>query len=159
MRVWRRCAPVRAPVRAALDLADAVLRVNGADVDRKEGPDPVGDAKRRARRASSGTTTASVHSDPRYPACGAEAAHRGCRHRGRALRFAPSLRCTDAGRGLDELVRAVEGAHNGLLDLEELNEPEIEAFRNKYLQLAENAREEIRRAQSDTGTPDIPFPS
>jgi low affinity Fe/Cu permease len=60
---------------------------------------------------------------------------------------------------LDELVRAVDGAHNGLLDLEELNEAEIEAFRQKYLQLAENAREEIRRAQSDTGTPEIQFPS
>jgi low affinity Fe/Cu permease len=59
---------------------------------------------------------------------------------------------------LDELVRAVDGAHNGLLDLEELNEAEIEAFRKKYLQLAENAREEIRR-ESDTGTPDIQFPS
>jgi hypothetical protein len=53
----------------------------------------------------------------------------------------------------------VDGAHNGLLELEELNEAEIEAFRKKYLQLAENAREEIRRAQSDTGTPAIQFPS
>jgi low affinity Fe/Cu permease len=60
---------------------------------------------------------------------------------------------------LDELVRALDGAHNGLLDLEELNEGEIEAFRKKYLQLAEDAREEIRRAQSDTGTPEIHFPS
>ena len=60
---------------------------------------------------------------------------------------------------LDELVRAVKGAHNGLLDLEELNEAEIEAFRKKYLQLAEEARDEIRRAQADTGTPEIRFPS
>ena len=60
---------------------------------------------------------------------------------------------------LDELVRAVGGAHNGLLDLEELSEAEIEAFRKKYLQLAEDAREEIRRAQPDTGTPEIHFPS
>ncbi len=60
---------------------------------------------------------------------------------------------------LDELVRAVGGAHNGLLDLEELSETEIEAFRKKYLQLAEDAREEIRRAESDTGTPEIHFPS
>jgi low affinity Fe/Cu permease len=60
---------------------------------------------------------------------------------------------------LDELVRAMEGAHNALLDLEELSEDEIEAFRKKYLQLAESAREEIRRAQSDTGTPGIQFPS
>ena len=60
---------------------------------------------------------------------------------------------------LDELVRAVAGAHNALLDLEELKESEIEAFRKKYLQLAEDAREEIRRAQPDTGTPEIEFPS
>ena len=56
---------------------------------------------------------------------------------------------------LDELVRAVQGAHNALLDLEELSEGEIERFRNKYLQLAEDARAELRRAQSDTGTPKI----
>ena len=60
---------------------------------------------------------------------------------------------------LDELVRAMDGAHNGLLDLEELKDSEIEAFRKRYLQLAQEAREEIRRAQPDTGTPDIRFPS
>jgi low affinity Fe/Cu permease len=54
---------------------------------------------------------------------------------------------------LDELVRAVEGAHNGLLDLEELSEDELATFRKKYLELAEKAREEIRGARSDTGTP------
>ena len=58
---------------------------------------------------------------------------------------------------LDELVRVVEGAHNGLLDLEELGETEIEAFRKKYLQLAEDARDELRHAEADTGTPDIQF--
>jgi low affinity Fe/Cu permease len=60
---------------------------------------------------------------------------------------------------LDELLRAVKGAHLELLDLEELSEAEIEAFRKKYLQLAEDARVELRRAQSDTGTPQIEFPS
>jgi low affinity Fe/Cu permease len=54
---------------------------------------------------------------------------------------------------LDELVRAVEGAHNSLLDLEELSEEELEAFRSKYVELAETARGEIR--PSDTGTPEI----
>src|SRR5918999_2093033 len=51
---------------------------------------------------------------------------------------------------LDELVRAIAGAHNGLLDLEELTDTEIEAFRKRYVQLAEQAREEIRRARADT---------
>jgi low affinity Fe/Cu permease len=54
---------------------------------------------------------------------------------------------------LDELVRAAEGAHNGLLDLEELSEAELESFRSKYVELAEKARSELRR--SDTGTPEI----
>jgi low affinity Fe/Cu permease len=60
---------------------------------------------------------------------------------------------------LDEVIRAVKGAHNALLDLEELSEAEIEAFRKKYVQLAEDARDEIRRAESDTGSPQIEFPS
>jgi low affinity Fe/Cu permease len=60
---------------------------------------------------------------------------------------------------LDELVRAVEGAHNGLLDLEELNENEIQALRKQYLDLAEVARNELRRAPSDTHTTEIQYPS
>ncbi|MDQ3823519.1 MAG: low affinity iron permease family protein [Actinomycetota bacterium] len=60
---------------------------------------------------------------------------------------------------LDELIRALHGAHNGLLDLEELSEAEIEAFRKKYVELAERAREEIRAARSDTGSPEIRFPA
>jgi low affinity Fe/Cu permease len=60
---------------------------------------------------------------------------------------------------LDELIRAVKGAHNGLLDLEELSDAELEAFRKKYLALAEEARGEIRSARSDTGSPEIQFPS
>jgi low affinity Fe/Cu permease len=60
---------------------------------------------------------------------------------------------------LDELIRASRGAHNGLLDLEELSEAELEAFREKYVSMAEAAREEIRRGQSDEGTPQIEFPA
>jgi low affinity Fe/Cu permease len=60
---------------------------------------------------------------------------------------------------LDELIRASRGAHNGLLDLEELSEAELEAFREKYVSMAEAAREELRRGQSDEGTPRIEFPA
>src|SRR6478609_11549514 len=37
---------------------------------------------------------------------------------------------------LDELIRAMEGAHNALLDLEELEEKDLSRFRKKYQQLA-----------------------
>ena len=57
---------------------------------------------------------------------------------------------------LDELIRAIEGAHNSLLDLEELSEKELSSFRDKYLDLARTARGEMRDA--DTGTPAIDVP-
>ncbi|MBL9091966.1 MAG: low affinity iron permease family protein [Planctomycetaceae bacterium] len=41
---------------------------------------------------------------------------------------------------LDELIRAVGGAENTLLDLEELDECELEELRDRYLKLAEAAR-------------------
>jgi low affinity Fe/Cu permease len=56
---------------------------------------------------------------------------------------------------LDELIRTVEGAHNVLLDLEELTEAELDRFKGKYLELAQQAREDLRRGGADTGVPDI----
>jgi low affinity Fe/Cu permease len=56
---------------------------------------------------------------------------------------------------LDELIRSGQGAHTALLDLEELSESELEAFRKKYLELAERARSELRGGASDTGAPQI----
>ena len=55
---------------------------------------------------------------------------------------------------LDELIRATQGAHNALLDLEELEEESLEAFRKKYETLARVARQELRRGGRDTGTPE-----
>jgi len=55
---------------------------------------------------------------------------------------------------LDELIRATKGAHNALLDLEELEEETLEAFRKKYESLARAARAELRRGVRDTGTPE-----
>ncbi len=42
---------------------------------------------------------------------------------------------------LDELIRATHGAHNALLDLEELEDKELDAFRKRYQALAEAARQ------------------
>jgi len=55
---------------------------------------------------------------------------------------------------LDELIRATKGAHNALLDLEELEEEALDAFRDKYEGLAAAAREGLAAGQLDTGTPD-----
>ena len=56
---------------------------------------------------------------------------------------------------LDELIRAVGGAHNALLDLEELEESELERFRERYEQLARAAREALGRGELDTDTPEL----
>lgn len=55
---------------------------------------------------------------------------------------------------LDELIRATKGAHNALLDLEELEEESLDAFRTKYQALASAARVELSRGLKDTGTPE-----
>jgi low affinity Fe/Cu permease len=56
---------------------------------------------------------------------------------------------------LDELIRAMEGAHNVLLNLEELEGEELEIFKRRYSELAKAAREEVAKGHPDTGTPDI----
>jgi len=55
---------------------------------------------------------------------------------------------------LDELIRATRGAHNALLDLEELEQENLDAFRIKYQALAAAARAELSRGMDDTGTPE-----
>lgn len=55
---------------------------------------------------------------------------------------------------LDELIRATQGAHNALMDLEELEERQIEAFRGRYERLAAEARGRLERGQTDTDTPE-----
>ena len=55
---------------------------------------------------------------------------------------------------LDELIRATKGAHNALLDLEELEEEQLDAFREKYEDLAELARENADQGLLDTDTPE-----
>ena len=52
-----------------------------------------------------------------------------------------------------ELIRATAGAHNALLDLEELEQEKLDAFRAKYEALASSARADLRRGGLDTDTP------
>jgi len=59
---------------------------------------------------------------------------------------------------LDELLRVTEGAHVALLNLEELEEEELEKIYKGYAQLAERAREQLRKGQPDTGTPEVRSP-
>lgn len=56
---------------------------------------------------------------------------------------------------LDELIRATKGAHNELIDLEELEDDTLQSFRKRYEDLANAARTEFRRrGKGDTGTPE-----
>jgi low affinity Fe/Cu permease len=59
---------------------------------------------------------------------------------------------------LDELLRATAGAHNALLDLEELEERELDRVRDSYARLAEQARADLRLGQGDTGVPEVGEP-
>lgn len=56
---------------------------------------------------------------------------------------------------LDELIRAVQGAHNALLDLEELDDSELTRIRQRYAQLARDARQRLRKGGLDTDVPDL----
>jgi low affinity Fe/Cu permease len=56
---------------------------------------------------------------------------------------------------LDELLRATTGAHNALLDLEELEQRELDQIRAGYGRLAEDARADLRRGEPDTGAPEV----
>ena len=56
---------------------------------------------------------------------------------------------------LDELIRATQGAHNALLDLEELSEKEMDKIRADYEKLAAKAREALEKGTSDADCPDV----
>jgi low affinity Fe/Cu permease len=56
---------------------------------------------------------------------------------------------------LDELIRCTNGAHNALLNLEELEEDELRAYCAEYVKIAQRARAALRHGKSDTGTPEV----
>lgn len=55
---------------------------------------------------------------------------------------------------LDELIRATKGAHNMLLDIEELEQEQLDEFKLKYQTLAEMARKGLLAGETDTDTPE-----
>jgi low affinity Fe/Cu permease len=57
---------------------------------------------------------------------------------------------------LDELIRTVSGAHNALLDLEELTEADLERLRSRYEELGRAARADLLRGLLDTDSPEVP---
>ena len=56
---------------------------------------------------------------------------------------------------LDELIRAVKGAHNTLLALENASDDEIRELRQHYEMLAKRARHALQNGEKDTGCPDV----
>jgi len=57
---------------------------------------------------------------------------------------------------LDELIRAMEGAHHSLLDLEELEEGQLERLRAVYEELAQRARDNGAPGLLDLDSPERP---
>ena len=57
---------------------------------------------------------------------------------------------------LDELIRAIEGAHNAFLDLEELSDEDLARVRAHFEALARASREDLQRGLRDTGTTELP---
>ena len=56
---------------------------------------------------------------------------------------------------LDELIRATQGAHNALLDLEEIDDEQFERYWRSYKRLAAAARAKLEKGELDTDSPEI----
>jgi low affinity Fe/Cu permease len=56
---------------------------------------------------------------------------------------------------LDELIRATQGAHNALLDLEEIDETRLAQYKESYEKLAAEARQKLQNGELDTDSPEV----
>ncbi len=56
---------------------------------------------------------------------------------------------------LDEMIRATQGAHNALLDLEELSERDLNKIREIYVALATAGRSALEKGLRDTDSPEV----
>jgi low affinity Fe/Cu permease len=59
---------------------------------------------------------------------------------------------------LDEIVRALKGAHNAVIDLEQLDDKQLDEVRKSYERLAHRARIKVKNGGCDTDTPRIDQP-
>lgn len=53
---------------------------------------------------------------------------------------------------LDELIRAVEGAQNAMIDVEDRDEEELETLRKEYASIATQARKDMESGKADAQT-------
>src|ERR1051325_5488895 len=58
---------------------------------------------------------------------------------------------------MDELIRVTKGAHNALINLEELSEEDVQKIQELYRKLAENAKQ-ARHDLLKTGVPEVELP-
>jgi low affinity Fe/Cu permease len=56
---------------------------------------------------------------------------------------------------LDERIRATKGAHNALLDLEEVDDQRLEQYKRSYRKLASAARKKLENGALDTDSPEV----
>ena len=57
---------------------------------------------------------------------------------------------------LDEVIRALSGAHNSLIDLERLTDAELMEIHRQYERLASEAARRLREGRPDTDSPEVP---
>ncbi len=57
---------------------------------------------------------------------------------------------------IDELLRAMQGAHTALVNLEDLTEEELDLFKARYTALGHQAKAEILQGRKDTDSPELP---
>ena len=56
---------------------------------------------------------------------------------------------------LDEIIRAMEGAHNELLKIELCSDAELKEHLTRYENLAQQVKSRIKKGHEDTGTPEL----
>ncbi|MBP9854174.1 MAG: low affinity iron permease family protein [Candidatus Omnitrophica bacterium] len=56
---------------------------------------------------------------------------------------------------LDEIIRATQGAHNEMIDIEKLTDEDLAKIQKKYGLLAVKIKEDLQNGKLDTHTPDV----